>query len=315
MSFNNIVNRIRIRKKEGKLFFSIIKYLKRKLFLFFIPNRNLITKLEQIKTYKYIEKRYEKIIKEDIIPNKIIKNNIIWVCWFQGIKNAPELVQICYHSLLKNLSIEYKIILLTEENMKKYVQFPEYIEEKRKNGRISNAHYSDLIRLELLTKYGGIWIDATVFVSDNKLPSFIKNSELFIYKKYSDISTEEPIIASNWLISVQKESKILSLTKKILYQYWNDNNFTIDYFIFHIIFSIAAKRYPEEWIKIPTYSNTSPHIMVEELDYKYNDIRWKQLLSISFFHKLSHHKKHIDNINTFYSHIKSIYLRGKINGN
>ena len=34
--------------------------------------------------------------------NIIEKSNKIWICWFQGIENAPELVKACYNSVLKN---------------------------------------------------------------------------------------------------------------------------------------------------------------------------------------------------------------------
>ena len=38
---------------------------------------------------------------------------------------------------------------------------------------------SDLLRLELLTKYGGTWVDATVYFSDDNLPNFFFDSDLF----------------------------------------------------------------------------------------------------------------------------------------
>lgn len=43
------------------------------------------------------------------------------------------------------------------------MEFPKYIEEKWKRGVITHTHMTDLLRLELLIRYGGTWIDATVF--------------------------------------------------------------------------------------------------------------------------------------------------------
>ena len=37
------------------------------------------------------------------------------------------------------------------------------MEEKKKKGIISRTHYSDLLRLEILGNYGGIWLDSTFF--------------------------------------------------------------------------------------------------------------------------------------------------------
>jgi len=43
------------------------------------------------------------------------------------------------------------------------VELPGYIVEKWEKGRIPAAMFSDLLRVELLIKYGGTWIDSTVF--------------------------------------------------------------------------------------------------------------------------------------------------------
>lgn len=86
----------------------------------------------------------------------------IWVCWLQGMESAPVLVKVCFRSLLHHLK-DRELILLTEENIAQYVTLPDDIEKKRRDGIIPMAHYTDMLRLELLIKYGGTWIDATVF--------------------------------------------------------------------------------------------------------------------------------------------------------
>ena len=56
-----------------------------------------------------------------------------------------------------------EFVVLDKTNISDYVRLPEYIEKKWKAGIIGNAQYSDLVRNELLIKYGGYWIDSTVF--------------------------------------------------------------------------------------------------------------------------------------------------------
>ena len=46
------------------------------------------------------------------------------------------------------------LILTTEDNYKNWISFPSHIDEKIKTGVITRTHLSDLIRLELLEKYG-----------------------------------------------------------------------------------------------------------------------------------------------------------------
>lgn len=94
--------------------------------------------------------------------------NKIWVCWWQGLDNAPEIVKTCVESIKRN-SGKYEVLIITDENYKQYVKFPDWLEEKRKHGIISKTIYSDLLRLNLLSTYGGIWIDSTFFVREKVL--------------------------------------------------------------------------------------------------------------------------------------------------
>ena len=34
------------------------------------------------------------------------RENVIWVCWFDGMENAPPIVQACYHSLCREMGGE-----------------------------------------------------------------------------------------------------------------------------------------------------------------------------------------------------------------
>ena len=94
---------------------------------------------------------------------------IIWWCWLQGKDQAPPLVQACYASLHRNfvqelngLSYGYEIREIDAENWKKYVELPDYIIKRLEKKQIPPALFTDLLRLQLLIKYGGTWIDSTL---------------------------------------------------------------------------------------------------------------------------------------------------------
>lgn len=47
-------------------------------------------------------------------------------------------------------------------------------------GIITNTHFSDLLRIELLINHGGLWLDATTYLTGT-LPNYIsENDFLFI---------------------------------------------------------------------------------------------------------------------------------------
>ena len=91
---------------------------------------------------------------------------IIWTMWQQGEAQMPETVQASMKTIkdfAKRNDCEF--YLLTDENLADFINIPIDITEKYKKKELSAAHYSDIIRFSLLYQYGGIWMDATLFVS------------------------------------------------------------------------------------------------------------------------------------------------------
>ena len=91
---------------------------------------------------------------------------MIWTMWQQGEAQMPDTVQ----SSMKTIKDfakrnDCKFYLLTDQNLADFINIPRDITEKYKRKELSAAHYSDIIRFSLLYKYGGIWMDATLFVS------------------------------------------------------------------------------------------------------------------------------------------------------
>lgn len=91
---------------------------------------------------------------------------IIWTMWQQGEAQMPETVQASMKTIkdfAKRNDCEF--YLLTDENLADFINIPIDITEKYKKNELTAAHYSDIIRFSLLYQYGGIWMDATLFVS------------------------------------------------------------------------------------------------------------------------------------------------------
>ena len=91
---------------------------------------------------------------------------MIWTMWQQGEANMPEVVKASTKTIkdfAKRNGCEF--ILLTDENLVDFIDIPTDIIEKYKRKELTAAHYSDIIRFSLLYQYGGIWMDATLFVS------------------------------------------------------------------------------------------------------------------------------------------------------
>lgn len=56
---------------------------------------------------------------------------------------------------------------------------PEYIINKQKEGYIDITHFSDILRMMLLTKHGGIWMDSTLLIPSKQVDEFIHPGDKF----------------------------------------------------------------------------------------------------------------------------------------
>lgn len=218
------------------------------------------------------------------------KSNKVWVCWMQGLEQAPALVQRCYRSLQDNLKGK-EIVLLTESNFDQYVHIPDFIIEKLHNGIITRTHFSDILRLELLIQQGGTWIDATVFCSGGDIPKFMMEDEFFIFQKVKPGSDGSAINMSSWFMSAWSNHKFLLATRELLYAYWRKNDRMIDYFLLHLFMMIVKDYYMEEWKQIIPYPNSLPHVLQLMQFEQFDRRRWDAACKASPFHKLTYKVK------------------------
>ena len=138
-----------------------------------------------------LQKQYAPLMRDSLLAYEKAdlsheRSNTVWFCWFQGIENAPLIVRICLDSLKRYLP-DKEIIIVDEGNRQQYVSFPDHIEKRWKKGQIPPTQFSDLLRLELLIKYGGTWIDSTVLctgVNGSKVKEFRNylEADLFFFQ-------------------------------------------------------------------------------------------------------------------------------------
>lgn len=264
----------------------------------------------QLKTKQKLNKKYGYLLnKFDANYDNSISHhssNKVWVCWFQGMENAPDIVKKCYSSLKKNLSNK-EIIVITKDNFKKYVQFPQYIYDKWEKGIITNTHMTDLLRLELLIKYGGTWIDATVLCTqkEENIPKYFLESDLFFYQSLKPGRDGQSTYVSSWYMSAKSNNRILRATRMLCYEYWKDNKSLVDYYLLHDFLSIVLEHYPDIWHQIIPRDNSTPHELLLRLFDKYDPYVWKSIVSQSPFHKLTYkyQSKDIKRENCFLNYI------------
>lgn len=267
----------------------------------------------EYKTHQKLRREYGKLGKELASSYNITNRTTlpvdskIWICWWQGIENAPTLVQRCYNSVKYYLS-DWNIIVITQDNYKEYVNFPDYIIDKWKSGIISYTHFSDLLRLELLFNYGGLWLDSTVLCTSADIPKSVLESNLFFYQCLKPGADGHTTVMSSWLMYAKPNNMIICLTRDLLYKYWKNSNELMEYFLIHHFFTIACEIFFEEYQVIPQFCNSTPHILQLNLFNQYNKTYFSDLCKMTCFHKLTYkldETKVVNSQGTYYEWIMS----------
>lgn len=269
-------------------------------------NYNIYGLISMHKTYEKLCREYKDTVESIEIENYNVEDmsNTIWFCWLQGIENAPDLVQNCLNSIKYNCSNK-NIIIIDKTNYQKYTSLPNYIIEKWEKEIISNTLFSDLIRINILLRHGGLWLDSTTYLTA-PLPKYIFSNDLFVYRN-GQFNMDDINIA-NWLIYAKPNNFLLAKTQALLFKYWQDYNYIRQYFIFHIFFRMVSDSYPDEYNKIPYYNHLDNHIFAQELLENYNQERFEQICNITSIHKLSN-KLDLSkyNENSYYAKLNELY--------
>lgn len=183
--------------------------------------------------------KYKKCDDEGISE----KNAPIWVCWWTGEKKAPLLVQQCIKSIKKNAG-EHPVYIISEENYSEYVNIPIYILNKMESKKMGLAHFSDYLRVSLLERYGGLWLDATIFCS-RKIPEECFLLPFFTCK--SEVKKGYYLSDFQWVtfcLGGWKHQVFYQFMKNAFEIYWREENTAIDYLFFDDLIYIAKENIP-----------------------------------------------------------------------
>ena len=218
------------------------------------------------------------------------RSRIIWFCWLQGLEQAPALVRVCHDSLKRHLP-GWEIKVIDGGNWRDFVELPGYVVRKWEKGRIPAANFSDLLRLELLIRYGGTWVDATVLctgepASGIPLSTYL-DADLFLFQ-YTPEGTTKGIRISNWYITSCTNHPVLMAVREMLYAYWKDYDCTIDYYMFHLFFEMVAREYPEQIAAMPYGSSQRSIALGRHWNEPFKQEQWDRLVRRVAFHKLSY---------------------------
>jgi len=200
--------------------------------------------------------------------------------------------------------------VLSDANIGQFVEIPNYI---KNNVNISKTLFSDILRVELLKKYGGAWLDATC------LPT---TSVTNLYQKVFDVGEPESYQKSNffaftsgnylssWFLISSRNHVIPTLLSEYLAWYFKENEQPHHYFMFHLAFRalyFQHAAFRRAWDRTYRISSKKAHILQKNLQKPFDETEYRKILSQSPIHKLTY-KLDVTELNeaTFWSYIGDI---------
>lgn len=266
-----------------------------------------------------IIEKYEdySLAETDLYGQKRTGKLPIWCCWWQGIETMPEIVRMC-HDRLKQVIPEDRaeLRLITLNNYREYVNIPEHIVKKFQSGIITMTTMSDVLRFELLYKYGGYWLDATVFFT-GEIPEEYFTEKFYCQRMADPVKWKREACKGNWCgfsMAGNKGNFLFAYMRECFAKWWKDYDSIIDYVLIDYFLLSAYKHIPAatEIINSVPDNNEDIFELYTVLNQPYTEELYRKLTRRNVMHKLTYkmdlQKVTADNRITLYGYLlKMVY--------
>lgn len=219
--------------------------------------------------------------------NTTSSDSKIWFCWLQGEENLPPIARMCLENLRKNAN-GHEVVVLTANNLHDYVKLPVLIENLYKEGKLKQAHYADLLRINVLAQQGGLWLDSTIFVA-KPLPDEIFSRSFWSVKNKPFGYFVSRCRWSVFALAAQKNNILFLKLAKAFEIYLNKTSVFIDYFLFDHFIDLFYQTDLEimEMIDGVPINNPAVHELNKRLCDDFDEQWWGEATKDTFIFKLN----------------------------
>ncbi len=143
---------------------------------------------------------------------------VVWFCWLQGMAGAPYIVRRCHESWARR-NPAWLVEVIDRERAEELSGLD--LTSGRLAG-LSKNHQSDLLRLALLSRRGGVWVDSTCYCTqplDAWLPPLL-GSGFFAFANPGN----DRVLAS-WFLASEPQHLLTSRLYELLLDHWGNHRF------------------------------------------------------------------------------------------
>ena len=173
----------------------------------------------------------------------------VWTLWWDGEENAPPCVKLALQSQKKYFGgPEYAYHVLTKENYGQYAKIDPAVLARFEKGGVTLTHFSDILRCELLCRWGGLWMDATVYMTGPLNWESVTGSFYSIHKTTYPENLRRMIAAGRWsgyVMHCRPGDPLASFLTAALRAYWRKYPAMPDYYLIDELIDAAYRLIPQ----------------------------------------------------------------------
>lgn len=172
----------------------------------------------------------------------------VWTLWWDGEESAPPCVKISLQSQKKYFSgPEYIYRVLDQKNYARYAEIDPAVLARYEKGEMSLTHLSDVLRFALLRRHGGLWMDATLYMTAPMDRETLAREFYTVHKTTYPQNRRAMIAAGRWsgyMMRAWPGSPLVSFLAAGYAAYWRKYADLPDYYLMDEMIDAAYRHVP-----------------------------------------------------------------------
>lgn len=224
----------------------------------------------------------------------------VWAMWWDGEENAPPCVKLALQSQRKYFGRpEYDYHFLTKETYTQFARLDPAVLSRFEQGEMSLTHLSDVLRCELLRRHGGLWMDATVYMT-GPLDRAALAADFYTVRKTTYPQNLRALIpAGRWacyVLRCRPGDPLMAFLTAAYQRYWKKYADVTDYYLLDEMIDAAYRLVPKvkQLIDSAPVNNERVFDLYNMRNEAYTPGKTAPVLQASCLHKLSYKDKYLD---------------------
>jgi len=145
---------------------------------------------------------------------------VLWLLWCDGPEAAPAVVRACIASW-KRHHPSWKIVVISRKNLDSWIDIRAITGHSADD--FSPVVLSDLLRLHVLAREGGVWVDATLYCCQ-PVESWLEPYMTSGFFAFRNPGPDRPL--STWFIAAQPQNDLMKMWRDKGFRYWRHRRYS-----------------------------------------------------------------------------------------